>query len=128
MTASSDACHRMFIYQIEVSNICSLRCSYCPHPGQQRRKGFMSLDTFSKCLDLFQVCDNRNTLRLHNFGEVLLQPQLPDLVAMAAAHDVEVSFSTNGLAPNGLAFPPSYWATLAEDGLRRVDFSSHQLS
>lgn len=118
----------MFIYQIEVSNVCSLRCVYCPHPAQQRRKDVMSLTTFSKCLDLFRLCENRNTLRLHNFGEVLLHPQLADLVAMAASRGIEVSFFTNGVAPGGHPFPRSYWATLAAAGLRRVDFSSHELS
>ena len=38
----------MYIYQVEVSNICSLKCSYCPHPKQERKKGFMSFDTFKQ--------------------------------------------------------------------------------
>jgi len=117
----------MFVYQIEVSNVCSLRCAYCPHPGQERRKGFMSVDTFSKCLQLFRRCENRRTLRLHNFGEVLMHPRLAELIAMAATQDIEVSFFTNGVAPGGLPYPRSVWQMLAAAGLRRVDFSSHVL-
>jgi hypothetical protein len=37
----------------------------------------MSFDTFKKCVELFKVSENRNTLRLHNFGEALLHPELP---------------------------------------------------
>lgn len=117
----------MYIYQIEVSNVCSLRCGYCPHPRQRRPKGYMSPATFAKCLDLFEMCDNQNTLRLHNFGEVLLHPRLCDLVRMAAARSIEVSFFTNGVAPDGKPFARAYWQDLVDAGLRTVDFSAHRL-
>lgn len=118
----------MYIYQIEVSNICSLRCTYCPHPLQLRKKGFMSLEVFGKCVELFRMARNRNTLRLHNFGEVLMHPRLPEFIAYAKARGVECSFFTNGVRPGGSPYSRSYWQQLANAGLRTVDFSSHVIS
>lgn len=88
----------------------------------------MSLETFDKCLRLFRMCYNRNTLRLHNFGEVLMHPRLPEMVAAATAAGIEVSFFTNGVGMDRLPFPAAYWKRLATAGLRTVDFSSHGLS
>lgn len=88
----------------------------------------MSIETFAKCLRLFRTCENSRTLRLHNFGEVLLHPHLAELIQAATIASVEVSFFTNGVQPNGRLFPVSYWKRLAEAGLRTVDFSSHVMS
>lgn len=118
----------MFIYQIEVINICSLECTYCPHPIQQRKKGLMSLDTFKQCVALFKSSMNRNTLRLHNFGEVLLHPELPTFLRYAAGQGVECSFFTNGLTMRGVPFDREFWKNLADHGLKTVDFSAHKMS
>ena len=88
----------------------------------------MSSATFAKCLDLFEMCGNRKPLRLHNFGEVCLHPELAGFISMASARAIEVSFFTNGIASDGRPFTRAYWATLSEAGLRTVDFSSHKLS
>lgn len=117
----------MFIYQIEVSNICSLKCNYCPHPRQERRKGLMSFDTFRKCVDLYKMCDNRNNLRLHNFGEVLLHPQLPAFIRYADERGIKCSFFTNGLTTKKTPFSREFWLNLADHGLETVDFSAHEL-
>jgi Radical SAM superfamily len=118
----------MYIYQIEVSNVCSLRCSYCPHPTQKRAKGFMAFDTFKQCVTLFRQSENVNSLRLHNFGEVLLHPHLATFLEYAAAQGVECSFFTNGLSMKGVPFSRDEWQTLADHGLKTVDFSAHALS
>jgi hypothetical protein len=117
----------MYIYQIEVSNICSLKCGYCPHPAQQRQKGFMSFDTFKKCIELYGMSRNKNSLRLHNFGEVLLHPQLPIFLRHAADQGIKCSFFTNGLTMQNVPFSREFWQTLADNGLETVDFSAHQL-
>jgi len=118
----------MYIYQIEVSNVCSLQCEYCPHPTQERRKGFMSQETFAKCVRLYKMSQNRYPLFLHNFGEVLLHPKLPELLRHARAEGVECSFYTNGVRPNGQPYDRDVWRNLADCGLKRVAFSAHALS
>ncbi len=119
----------VYIYQIEVSNFCSLTCAYCPHPTQIRPKGFMSFDTFRKCVDLFKDhCDNRNTLRLHNFGEVALHPELPQFIQYARTEGVACSFFTNGMRSRKEPIGRGYWQELSDAGLETVDFSAHVMT
>ena len=119
---------KMYIYQIEVSNVCSLKCDYCPHPTQLRHKGLMSQETFTKCLQLFKQCKNTGPLFLHNFGEPLLHPKLPEMIAIAKQQGIECSFFTNGVRRPGQPFSDGTWRKLAQAGLRRVDFSAHHYS
>lgn len=118
------------VMQIEVSNHCSLACWYCPHPGQQRPKGDMSRAMFGKCMELVSRSDNpqydgRKFVWINHFGEPLLNPLLPRLVADAAARGIEVSFASNGVDHDRSLFPRSLWQELAAAGLRRVIVSAH---
>lgn len=118
----------MLIYQLEISNICSLTCGYCPHPNQRRPKGMMSFDTFKKCVEFYRTHSRTRPLHLHHFGEPILHPQLVEFVAHAASRDVETIFFTNGLLAKKTPAGPEYWKELADAGLRRVNFSSHNLA
>lgn len=118
----------MYVYQIEVSNICSLKCSYCPHPQQKRKKGFMTFDTFKKCVELYKNCENKNHLALHNFGEVLLHPRLHEFIEYAHDNSVKCRFFTNGVRSNKIPFKRDFWKKLVEHGLEEVHFSAHELS
>src|SRR5687767_12820263 len=118
----------MYVYQIEVSNVCSLTCGYCPHPVQQRPKSLMSAETFGKCVELYRRSENKNELWLHNFGEAVLHPQLPDFIAYAKERGVSCSFFTNGMRNKKDAVERETWARLAGAGLERVSFSAHQMT
>lgn len=116
--------------QIETSNLCSLTCVYCPHPGQARPKGNMSLETFRRCLELVARSTNpvhggRKFVWLNHFGEPLLNPLLPCFVAEATARKVAVSFSSNGVDAEKNLFPRALWRQLAEAGLPFVCLSAH---
>ncbi len=117
----------MYLYQIEISNYCSLKCTYCPHPKQVREKGFMSFDTFKKCVKLFKRCENRENLFLHNFGEVLLHPDIIKFVQYASEKNVEVSFFTNGIKSDGSFFDEDLYHQLHLAGLKCIDFSAHKI-
>jgi hypothetical protein len=118
------------VMQIEVSNLCSLTCNYCPHPSQQRPKGDMTMETFAKCMDLVERSDNpefkgRKFVWLNHFGEPLLNPLLPEFIAFAASRNIEVSFSSNGVNHERALFPRELWKELARAGLRGVILSAH---
>jgi hypothetical protein len=118
------------VMQIETSNFCSLTCSYCPHPGQQRPKGNMDIETFKKCIELVRRSSNperdgRKFVWLNHFGEPLLNPMLPAFIRYAADHDVEVSFASNGVDSTNTLFPKALWQDLADSGLRGVGISAH---
>jgi hypothetical protein len=121
---------RYRVMQIETSNLCSLTCVYCPHPTQARPKGNMSFETFAKCIALVERSDNparngRKFVWLNHFGEPLLNPLLPRLVAHATERKVAVSFSSNGVDADRQLFPRSLWRQLADAGLQAVCLSAH---
>lgn len=109
----------MRIYQIEVSNLCNLACSYCPHPGQTRPRGLMSWSTFTRSIDLLQRCGQK-TAYLHNFGEPLLHPDLVSFVRHCTTHGVAASFFSNGVL-----LTKEILAELADAGLRWLYISEH---
>lgn len=116
--------------QIEVSNLCSLACSYCPHPDQVRPKGDMSWEVFKKCIEVVKRSDNpvyrgKQFVWLNHFGEPLLHPLLPDFIAYAVSQGVEVSFATNGVDYDRNLFPRELWMRLRDAGLRGVMLSAH---
>jgi hypothetical protein len=118
------------IMQIEASNLCSLRCVYCPHPSQIRPKGNMTMETFAKCIELVKRSDNperqgNQRLHLNHFGEPLLNPLLPQFVSHASSRNVEVSLATNGVDHNKNLFSRDLWRELAEAGLKSVVISCH---
>ena len=122
------------VMQIESSNYCSLRCSYCPHPSQLRPKGDMSFETFVKCMTLVERSENpvhsdgRKFVWLNHFGEPLLNPLLPDFIHYATSRGIKVSFSSNGVDQDGNLFPRSLWQRLVSAGLEEVILSAHRKS
>ena len=88
----------------------------------------MSFDTFKKCIELYKICKNTSELVLHNFGEALLHPQLPQFIKYADQKGVKCIFFTNGVMPNKVPFDRDVWKNLAEHGLEKVKFSAHELS
>lgn len=120
------------VMQIETSNVCSLRCRYCPHPKQKRPKGHMSFQTFERCIDIVLASANpvycsKQFVWLNHFGEPLLNPDLPIFVKYAVNRGVEVSFSSNGVDENKHLFTRSVWQQLAEVGLKAVIISAHSM-
>lgn len=79
------------IYQIDTTNFCNAKCSYCPHPTHERERGFISEETFKATM---RVMKNKE-VSLHHFGEPLLHKGLERLIEIAVAHGVDVGFSTN---------------------------------
>jgi hypothetical protein len=107
------------IYQIEISNLCNLTCSDCPHPRQERPKGLMSNEVFEKALELVVRC-GQHVAYLHNFGEPLLHPNIASYVQRCVERGVTPSFFTNGVLINDQAL-----AKLVEAGLRILCISEH---
>ena len=109
----------MKIYQVEISNYCNLSCSYCPHPSQKRKKGFMTFENFKKVVALAKKC-GQTLLYLHNFGEVLIHPHLAEFINYAHKKGVQCSFYTNGVL-----FTEELIKDLYNAGLRRISVSNH---
>lgn len=77
---------------VEITNICNLRCSFCP--GTRREKRYMSPDTFRLLVE--KLRPYVSYLYLHIMGEPLLHPRLSELLDIANALDFKVCLTTNG--------------------------------
>ena len=82
-------------FQIEVTNYCNLECPICPAGGLgfKRSKRHMNLDEFKSIIDDMQ--DHLLFIVLWDWGEPLLNPDLPEMVRYAAEHDIKTVASTN---------------------------------
>jgi MoaA/NifB/PqqE/SkfB family radical SAM enzyme len=77
------------------TNICNLRCPLCPtwQDREGRPKGRMSRELFRTLID--EAGPYLFTLNLCNWGEPLLNPELPEMIAYAKNYNTVVGFSTN---------------------------------
>lgn len=80
---------------IDPTNICMLRCPLCPtwQDLEARPKGKMDLNTFKKLLD--EAGTYLFVLNLCNWGEPLLNPELPAMIEYAKKFNIVVGLSTN---------------------------------
>jgi radical SAM protein with 4Fe4S-binding SPASM domain len=84
-----------FMLQIEPTNACNLGCPLCPVGRNElgRPTEHMSLNTFQGIVD--DMADYLQFLLLWDWGEPFMHPELPEMVAYAAARDIRTMTSTN---------------------------------
>lgn len=80
---------------IEFCNVCNLKCSYCPTRDDQRPKGYMTRDVFSRVIDgIGEMKINRAHIR--GWGEPTLHPNFGEYVARLGQAVRLVDIVTNG--------------------------------
>jgi len=86
-----------WMLQIEPTNLCNLSCPFCPSGRKEdpdKRRRHMTLKEFRSIIDdmerylLFAV--------LWDWGEPFMNPELPEMIRYASAHDVRTATCTNG--------------------------------
>jgi hypothetical protein len=77
---------------IEITNICNLRCDFCP--GTRREKRTMQAEEFA--LLAKKLRPHAAYFYLHVMGEPLLHPQLKEILAICAGVDAKACITTNG--------------------------------
>ncbi|MGL5982690.1 MAG: radical SAM/SPASM domain-containing protein [Cetobacterium sp.] len=101
---------------IEISNICNLKCSFCP--TTKRKAQYMSEENFSNILK--DVKEFSNHIYLHVKGEPLFHPHLETFLELAKKEGIFVNITTNGTLIkkcNNLL--------LGENAPRQINFSLH---
>lgn len=78
---------------VEVSNVCNLKCSFCPEVV--RDKKMMSLELFEKIVE--QVAPITEQVCFHLMGDPLVHPQLKELIEICHRYHAKVFFVTNGV-------------------------------
>lgn len=101
---------------IEITNICNLRCTFCP--GTRREKRFMSPEEFR--ILARKLRGQVKYVYLHVMGEPLLHPQLAAFFPIAAEQGLRVCLTTNGTL-----LPERGGVLLDGPGIHKVSVSLH---
>ena len=99
---------------LEITNVCNLRCGFCP--GTERQPRFLSPAEFAALAQKLRGWTDY--LYFHLMGEPLLHPQLAALLSIAAEEGFYVNLTTNGTLLPGTAE-----ALLSAPALHRVNLS-----
>jgi MoaA/NifB/PqqE/SkfB family radical SAM enzyme len=84
---------------VEITNACNFKCTWCPDEIMERRRGFMKKERVFRILD--EIAAKRSFMgplfpvKLHQMGEPMLHPDLPEIVARAESRGVPVELNTN---------------------------------
>ena len=85
----------MKITHLELTNYCNANCWFCSHSKMTRPKGFLSLDTVKKAIEVMKRY-KQTSISLHLLGEPLLHPKLIEIIELFKENDIKVFFATNG--------------------------------
>jgi pyruvate-formate lyase-activating enzyme len=82
---------------LESTNTCNLRCIMCPtgRGEMTRRRGFIAWELFTQIVD--EMAPHVHTTTLHIWGEPLLHPRLPEMIAYCRQRGLRAEISTNGV-------------------------------
>lgn len=78
---------------IEITNVCNLRCSFCPEPKKEKR--FISVDEFETIIK--KISDYTDLVCFHIKGEPLLNQNLDKFLSICEKYHLKVNITTNGL-------------------------------
>jgi radical SAM protein with 4Fe4S-binding SPASM domain len=77
---------------VEITNICNLKCSFCP--GTKRAARMMKLSEVEEVF--LKLCGRVKTVLLHVMGEPLTHPDLASILDKAQELGLRVDITTNG--------------------------------
>lgn len=122
MTSSSqavDAPTKLKRIYVEISNVCNLKCSFCPTVGRPDKS--VSLDDFSDTLD--KIGPHTDEIYLHLMGEPLNHARFTDILSRCESFGIAVKITTNGTL-----LTPANQAVLLSPCVRQINFSLHSFS
>ncbi len=77
---------------IEISNVCNLKCSFCP--GTTRESRYMSIDEFRRVIEAIRPYTGY--IYYHLMGEPLMHPELGKFIDIAYDNGLKSCITTNG--------------------------------
>lgn len=108
----------MKIYQIEITNDCQMKCSYCPRTTAMKRGvGVMTQRTIDRIADII----TSDSLRLHHYGESLLEVEKTIYaIEKFSKQGIKVELNTNGEL-----LTPALVERVFRAGLSKINLSYH---
>jgi hypothetical protein len=106
------------IVQIEATNICNAKCTFCPRDDMKRRQGIMDMALFTRIVD---QCASLGIghVRMHNYGEAFVDKKLPEKIAYAKSKGIREV----GVITNGSLLGPDVAKAVVEAGLDAINIS-----
>ena len=101
---------------VEISNMCNLKCSFCP--GTKRPGRRMTAEEFEGILP--KLRPYTDYLYFHLMGEPLCHPELENFLALAHQAGFQVILTTNGTLIGKVG-----QVLLKSPGLHKINFSVH---
>ena len=102
---------------VEVTNVCNLRCVMCPQRTMKRERGWMDVDLYKEVLAEASAMGIRQ-VGLHTVGESILHPRIHEFVAESKKYGHYTYLDVNG---NNIA--PGTHERLLDAGLDSLKFS-----
>lgn len=84
---------RPFLFSIETTSVCNLKCVMCPYKDMTRPHEMMDVDLFRKIID--EVYPYQGFIWLHNLGEPLAHPRFAELIRYVKSKGLPCGISTN---------------------------------
>ncbi len=104
---------------IENTNCCNAQCVMCPRDTLTRKHGFMEFGLFEKIMAELSSARRKPVVHLHGFGEPLLDPLLPERIALAKACGIKHTY----IVTNGSLLFPETSRKIIHAGLDRMKIS-----
>lgn len=106
------------IVQIESTNICNAKCTFCPRDDMERRQGVMDVALFRTIVDECVRLGIRH-VRMHNYGEAFIDKKLAEKIAYAK----QAGIAEVGVITNGSLLGPDVAKAVIEAGLDAINIS-----
>jgi radical SAM protein with 4Fe4S-binding SPASM domain len=104
---------------IEISNVCNLKCSFCPEV--ERRDQKMTAEDFSSVLD--KVAGHTDAIYLHLMGEPFNHPEILEILDLCNRREIPTKLTTNGLLLTGKRREAAL-----NSSIKQINFSLHSFT
>ncbi|HLP31746.1 MAG TPA: radical SAM/SPASM domain-containing protein, partial [Geothrix sp.] len=108
------------VLNIEPTNLCNLRCVYCPRERAAKGRGFMDWDLFTRVVDEAAECGPLVMLNLHKDGEPFMHPRFLDMARYARDKDAAKTIHVN---TNAMCWDDATIERMLDSGLDDITVS-----
>jgi MoaA/NifB/PqqE/SkfB family radical SAM enzyme len=106
------------IVQIEATNICNAKCTFCPRDDMDRKQGIMDMALYERIVDECARLGIKH-LRMHNYGEAFVDKRLPEKIRYAKDRGI----AEVGVITNGSLLGPDVAQAVVDAGLDAINIS-----
>ncbi|WP_340372928.1 radical SAM/SPASM domain-containing protein [Peribacillus sp. FSL E2-0218] len=103
---------------VEITNICNLKCNFCPSSSLQRTLKFMDPEGFKHVIE--KIKPHTDHIYFHLMGEPFLNKNLGTFLDISAENDLKVNITTNGTLIQKVKEK-----LLSKKALRQINISLH---